>query len=94
MFKLKYSIPNEFTNNGYNCYSFKININLHIINFYNKIHFKVNIFDIMPREIIQSNRTFYKPLIIGYIKQKEKELLLQSIPFPLKMIILTYFQLF
>ncbi len=71
-----------------------MNNNVHLMDFYNKIHFKVDIFKIIPNEIIICHRKHFKPLIMGYIRQNENDLPLQSIPFPLQMLILTYFPLF
>ncbi len=92
--KLKYALPNDFTDKFWNCYVMKMDTNIHIIDWYWNTNFKVNIYNIIPREIIISHRTHFKPLIMGYVREKESDLSLQSIPLPLKMVILYYFQLF
>ncbi len=93
-YKSNNSIPNEFKSGFYSRYAIKINDSAHIIDFKNNIHFKVCLFNLIPNEIILSHRKLFHPLIIGYLKEKEKQLSLQTIPYVLKILILNYYQLF
>ncbi len=94
--KSKCTIPNEFMNNNINnmVFAMKINDNIHIMDFEFSIHFKVNVFNIIPCEIIVSHRKHFKPLIMQYVREKENDFSLQPIPLVLKLVILNYFQLF
>eukprot|EP01084_Bolivina_argentea_P250718 420226_1 len=91
--KSKCAIPNDFADVE-ECYIMKMNENMHIIDFDNGINCKVNIHDIIPGEITLSRRKYFKPLVTGYIVEKQNELLLQLIPLDVQMIILNYFPLF
>eukprot|EP01084_Bolivina_argentea_P257621 434070_1 len=94
-YKSEYSVPNDWKTSSYNLYAMKKDNEIYIFNFKKGISFQINIYDIIPREIIISNRRHFKSLIMGYIREKERELSFQkSVPPELKMIILNYFPLF
>eukprot|EP01084_Bolivina_argentea_P075126 136213_1 len=69
-FKSKYSLPNF--GGGNNTYIFVVqnNYSAHFIYFYNKIHYKVCLFDLIPKEIVISHRKYYNGLIMGYLREQ------------------------
>eukprot|EP01084_Bolivina_argentea_P241366 405224_1 len=93
-YKSQYCIPNDFEVVEENYYVMKMDTNIHIIDCYDKIHFKVEILDIIPHEIIVPHKIYHKPLITGYIRDQQNELSLQFIPLDVQMIVLNYFPLF
>jgi len=93
-YKSQYYIPDDFKCSYMNCYVMKMNNNIHIIDFKNNIHSKVNIFDIIPRDIIIYYRKHFQVLIMGYLRENENKFSLQSIPHVLKILMLNYFPLF
>eukprot|EP01084_Bolivina_argentea_P150922 263493_1 len=93
-YKSKCLIPKDLEKSTMNCYVIKMDTNAHIIDFHKNINSKVNIYDLIPREMMISRRKYYKPLIMGYVRQTENKLSLHAIPLTLQMLILNYFQLF
>ena len=70
------------------------NNNIHVLDFCNQNHFTVNLHDLLPKEIIESRRKYYNPLVIGFIKEQENQNLISTIPSVLKQLIAYYFPLF
>eukprot|EP01084_Bolivina_argentea_P277891 474593_1 len=71
--KTKYNVP-KFTMCKWNIYVFKDSDNYgRIVNFKSGEHYKISLFDLIPKEVIKSHRKHYEPLIIGYIKEQEKK---------------------
>ena len=64
--------------------------NAHILNYAGK-HVKVDLYKLIPKELLKSHREYYQPLIIGYLREKENENDISCIPFVLKTIILKFF---
>ncbi len=94
LIKTKYNTP-KFSYYGDNIYVMKDNNNGCIMNFGSSEHFKCNLHNLVPKEVIKSHQTYYKPLIIGYIKQQENDNeFCNNIPYALKLLILCFFPLF
>eukprot|EP01084_Bolivina_argentea_P313062 542103_1 len=90
-FKSKYITPESVI--GYaRCIKSNDN-NVHVLDFESKYHFKVDIWELFPKDMIIERRKRHNTLIMGYIKEQENSLLL-NMPFVLKQLILCYFQLF
>ena len=70
-FKSKYKVP-ECINSVRNMYVIKIGNNAHILDFEGKHHFKVDFNDLVPNELIKSQREYFKALILGYMKKRRK----------------------
>ena len=67
------------------------NNNIHLLNFWDRTHFKVNLHDLLPIKFIESRRDRYNPLVIGYVREQKKENQVRDIPFVLKQLILKYY---
>ena len=65
----------------------------HILNFLSGKHVKVDLFKLIPKELLKSHREYYQPLIMGYLREKENDNDIPCIPFVLKTIILKFFSL-
>eukprot|EP01084_Bolivina_argentea_P148676 259894_1 len=91
-FKSDHSVPISVK---YLAYCIKsINNYVHLLNFEQKTHFKLNIFELFSRDMIISRRKIYQPLVMEYVRQQENNGFVSSMPFVLKQLILCYFQLF
>ena len=77
----------------FNIHVIKVRNHAHILDTYDGCNVKVDLYDIIPDEMIKSHRNFHKSLIVGYLKKQENELNLQHIPIPLKMLILSFLPL-
>ena len=90
-YKSTYNIPFGNRGDGYLMKS-KNSDDIHFLStYYDKSHFKVNIHKLLSMEFINDRRDYYNPLIIGYIKEQEKNKLIRNVPFVLKQLILNYF---
>ena len=89
-YKSTYNVPECLGHSWYVMKSIN-NIYIHILDFENGIHFKVNFNDLLSMEFINARRDYYNLLVIGYIKQQEKSKLISNVPFVLKQLILNYF---
>eukprot|EP01084_Bolivina_argentea_P043043 79331_1 len=91
-FKSKYNVPKGVHRNSH---VIKNNNNdIHILDFHTQNNFSINMYDLLPNDLIKLRRKEYEVLIIGYIRQKENELMFQNMPLVLKQLILLYFPLF
>lgn len=66
--------------------------NGHIINFQEGKHIKVDLYKLIPNEILKSHRKYYGPLIMGYLREKENEYNMNIAEY-LKRIFLMYYTL-
>eukprot|EP01084_Bolivina_argentea_P141481 248595_1 len=64
---------------------------IHILH---KDHFKLNVYELFPNDMVVSRRKHYNKLVMGYIKQEENKHMISNVPCVLKQLILLYFQLF
>ena len=89
-YKSKYIVPEVV--HSY-CYIMKIvnNAYVHILDFENGMHFKINFHDLLPIEFIKARREYYKSLVFAYIRQQVKRQSITNIPLVLKRLILNYF---
>ena len=69
------------------------NHNAHILNFGTGAHVKVDLYKLIPNELLRSHRKYYRPLIMGYLREEENENNIPCIPVVLKTIILEFFAL-
>eukprot|EP01084_Bolivina_argentea_P103433 185261_1 len=94
-YKTKYNMV-QLKNSCLNVYAFQTDDQqAHIIDFSNNIHIKINLYNIIPNEMIISHRKYYKTVIMGYIRDCENKLsLFQPIAHVIKILTLNYFQLF
>ena len=69
------------------------NNNAHILNFSTGKHVKVDLFKLIPKELLKTHRRYYQSLIMGYLKKKENQSDIPCIPFVLKMLILNFYSL-
>ena len=97
-YKCDWNVPDRFcisTGLKINVYVIKTKSNnIHILDFHYGHHFKANLYDLIPRNVIKFHYLFYKPLVMGYIKQEENYKMIPSIPFVIKKLISIYFPLF
>ena len=94
-FKSDYRVPKIMYNDG-NRGVFVIkdgNHNAHILHFGSGAHVKVDLYKLIPKELLKSHRKHYQPLIMGYLREEENESNISCIPAVLKTIILTFFAL-
>lgn len=87
-----YCVP-SYIDSPFNIHVIKNGNHAHILDTYDGCNVKVDLYDIIPHQMIQSHRNYHKPLVVGYLKKEEKELNIQYIPIPLKMLILTFLPL-
>ena len=66
---------------------------LHIIDFQDGTHYKVNIYALIPSELQKEHRSKFEPLIFGFVREFEKKNII-SIPYVLKKLIWKYYPLF
>ena len=90
--KTKYVIPNCITS-PFNIFVFKIGDNVHLIDFFSKYHFKIDLYDLTPFQVIKSHRKYYKSFILDYLRNKQRKNGLIPLPFALKILIVQYFPL-
>ena len=90
-FKSKYCVPHIFCEF---CYVLKWkNYCLHIIDFRYGTHYKVDMYCLIPSELIKKCEIRYEPLIFGYIRKFEGENMI-VIPYVLKKCIFNCYPLF
>ena len=58
------------------------------------LHFKINLHDMIPDEILKVNQKDHDPLVIGYCKESEKNDKSPFIPYYLKQLILQFYPIF
>ena len=92
-YKSAYATPKAFTDLTY-IITDNNDQDLHLINFRDKKHWKVNGYDLIPNELVSARRQYYTPLISGYIRQQENKKLIPNIPFEVTQLILNFFPLF
>ena len=88
-YKSKYDAPSGLKRKSYSMKLKASNI-IHLLNFEYQLHFKIDLHDLLSMEFIKARRDYYNPLVIGYVKQKEKDCK-TNIPFVLRQLILEYF---
>ena len=64
---------------------------VHIVDFEKGHHFMISLYDLIPSDLKKIYSNYYKPLIIGYIKQMEHKHIIPTIPYVLKILIWNYF---
>ncbi len=89
-YKSKYNVPSEIGGESYAIKS-GVSDDIHLLDFQNRAHFKVNSYDLLSKPFLKSRRDHYNPLIMGYMKQQENDNLIPNIPFVLKQLILNYY---
>jgi len=67
---------------------------IHILDFYDGSHYKISLHQLIPPTLKKLYREKYDPLVIGYIKQKQNEKLIPTIPLVLQKLIWRYFPSF
>ncbi len=89
-YKSKYNVPQSIK---WESYAIKgpIRDDIHLLDFENQEHCKVNPHDLLSKQFIKSRREHYNPLIMGYLKEQEICNLVPNIPFVLKQLILNYY---
>ena len=97
-YKCKYKVPEKISSEGdlgiYDIYTYKDGYdNAHILKFSSGKHVKVDLYKLIPNDLIVSHREYYKPLIMGYLRYQENQNDIQCIPFVLKTIILNFYPL-
>ena len=72
------------------------NNNLHLMTFEkdHNHHFKASLFDFVPPEIIRVNRNKFDPLIIGFVKEFERNNQMIFLPMYLKRLIVQFYPIF
>eukprot|EP01084_Bolivina_argentea_P260614 440168_1 len=92
-YKSKYNVPKSI---GSDTFFMKSNNNndIHVLDFRHKLHFVVNIYDLFSDDMIKQRRKKYEILVIGFVKDEEKNMNLNNIPWPLKQLILLFYPLF
>ena len=65
----------------------------HILKFTSGKHVKVDLYKLIPSELLKSHRNYYQPLIMGYLRREENGNHIVCIPVVLKTIVLQYFAL-
>ena len=96
LYKLEYELPTIMLKYGYTIPILAVkddNNNAHILNFETGKHVKVDLFKLIPKELLKTHRRYYKSLIMGYLKEKENQSDIPCIPFVLKMLILNFYSL-
>ena len=67
--------------------------NAHIFDLSSGKHVQVDLFELIPRELLQSHRKYFQSLVIGYLRERENENNISCIPFVLKTLILKFLPL-
>ena len=62
------------------------NNNAHILDFVSGKHIKIDLFELIPNELIKAHEAFYEPLVMGYSKKT-------NLPIVLKKLILKFYPL-
>ena len=70
-------------------YSMKLNNDIHLINFITTEHYKIDLYHLIPTQIIKKYSKYYNPLVFGYCKDKSI-----NIPHYLIKLIFKYFPYF
>ena len=65
----------------------------HILDIKSRKHVKIDLYKLIPNEILKSHRKYYQALIVGYLRERENENDIPCIPFVLKTLILEFFAL-
>ena len=63
------------------------NNNAHILDFVSGKHIKIDLFELIPNELIKAHEAFYEPLVMGYSKKT-------NLPVVLKKLILKFYPLY
>ena len=66
---------------------------IHLLEFQDQLHFKVNGYELIPSTLILIRRKHYHSLIMGYIRHEEKQKNIPNIPSVLKQLILMFYPL-
>ena len=90
--KTKYCVPTQIQS-PFNVFVFKYGNDAHLIDFFNKYHFKINLYKIIPNEVIQTHREYHRASIMNYIRNTERKNALYPLPFALKTLIVNMFPL-
>ena len=93
LYKSQYKVPEIFADSFSRFVVKDGNNNAHIINYETGQHVKVDLFNLIPNELLKSHQKYYQPLIMGYLREKENENNMPCIPFALKTLILKFFPL-
>ena len=90
--KTNYFVPKQIQS-PFNIFVFKYGNDAHLIDFFNKYHFTIDLFKIIPNEVIKTHRKHYKRLVMDYIKNMERSKHLYPLPFALRTLILNMYPL-
>ena len=70
------------------------NNSVHLIDLENGEHFKISLYDLIPKDLNKFYSLKYKSLVLQYIKQNENKQIIPTIPYVLKLLIWKYFPSF
>eukprot|EP01084_Bolivina_argentea_P308140 532736_1 len=87
LYRIKYTLPLSLgIYDG--IYAFKAkNNNVHIVNFWTGQHVKASLFDLIPLEVQKCYSLYFKPLVMGFIREIEFTCVISNIPFSIKILI-------
>eukprot|EP01084_Bolivina_argentea_P023391 43625_1 len=91
-YKSKYNVPKSICSCSY-FMKHNNNNDIHLLDFDSQQHFTANIYELFPNDMTKQRRKHYEILVIGFVKDEEKNMFL-NIPWPLKQLILLFFPLF
>eukprot|EP01084_Bolivina_argentea_P306767 530151_1 len=94
-FKSQHILPQTIAKTIYNAWPIRDNLNwIHFISLYDQFHIKAPLKQLLSNEMVQCYKKYYTPLIMGYIRNIEQNQSVPTVPIPLKLLILNYYQLF
>ena len=94
-FKSEQETPDGFGNVGEWAHAYVVkhedSLEMSLMDFQEKLHFKINVYDLLPVSLLRAKRNFHEVLVWGFIQRIENGQNMRHMPIVLRRLVLEYF---